>query len=136
MATADLDFAAGSLPDLGPSATDELLAYSVAAGEGARSIEFVVPDAYCAACIVSIETALEQLPQVSAARVNLSKRRVRVTFDPALGSPLALAAAITASGYRNHPLDPAANNARDVALGELVRSLAVAGFAAANIMLF
>ena len=136
MVNADLVLGRSEFAPDNASASDELLAYSVPAAGGARSIEFVVPDVYCAACIVSIETALEKLPQVISARVNLSKRRVRIGFRPEVGSPIELAAAIAASGYRNHPLDPAANSARDVALGELVRSLAVAGFAAANIMLF
>ena len=136
MVAADLGLGRSDFAPDDASASDELLAYSVPAADGARTIEFVVPDVYCAACIVSIETALEKLPQVTSARVNLSKRRVRIGFRPGIGSPMELAAAITASGYRNHPLDPAANSARDVALAELVRSLAVAGFAAANIMLF
>ncbi len=136
MASAEL-----SLGEAEPSAgrdpsSSELFAHSVPTKAGARVIEFVVPDAYCAACIVAIESSLEKLPQVLSARVNLSKRRVRIVFTPGIGSPLELAAAITASGYRNHPLDPTANTVRDAALGELVRAMAVAGFAAANIMLF
>ena len=112
------------------------MAFSTPTGEGLRTIEFVVPDVYCAACISTIESALTVLPQVSAARVNLSKRRVKVTFFPERGRLSEVEAAIRASGYRCHVLDPSADRGSDPALAELVRAMAVAGFAAMNIMLF
>jgi Cu2+-exporting ATPase len=113
-----------------------LLALSRPLGDGRRQLEFAVPDAHCAGCIRSIETALAALPQVSAARVNLTARRVRVAFDPARGSPAELAPAIRQSGYHTYVLDPAEETGGDPVLGELMRALGVAGFAAGNIMLF
>jgi Cu2+-exporting ATPase len=105
-------------------------------GDGTRQIEFAVPDAHCAACIRSIETGLAALPNVVRARVNLSRRRVRVVFDPVRVGPANIAPAIVAAGYATHVIDPAAEDAGDPVLAELVRALAVAGFAAGNIMLF
>lgn len=113
-----------------------LAALSRPAGEATRLLEYAVPDAHCAACIESIESGLCKLPQVTAARVNLSDRRVRITYDPATGSPADFGPAIAASGYRNFVLDPEVDNRKDQVLTELVRALAVAGFAAGNIMLF
>jgi P-type Cu2+ transporter len=113
-----------------------LLTLSRRLSDGTRQLEFAIPDAHCAACIRSIETALEALPQVEMARVNLSKRRVRVVFDPARGAPSELAPAIGASGYHTYALDPAEDKDGDPVLRELVKALAVAGFAAGNIMLF
>ncbi len=104
--------------------------------DGARQLEFAVPDAHCAACIRSIETELAALPQVANARVNLSRRRVRVVFDPAQGPVTELSTAIRRSGYHNYVLDQADDQSGDPVLRELVRALAVAGFAAGNIMLF
>jgi Cu2+-exporting ATPase len=115
---------------------DALLALSQRLGDGSRQLEYAVPDAHCASCIRSIETALAALPQVTNARVNLSKRRVRVVFDPVRGAPSDLAPAIRASGYHTYLVDPVANEEGDPVLRELVRALAVAGFAAGNIMLF
>ncbi len=115
---------------------DGLFALSRAAGPDARQIEFAVPDAYCVTCINAIEGALARLPQVKSARVNLSQRWVRVVFSPADGAVTDLPRAIRASGYRTHALDPVADNRQDQALGELIRAMAVAGFAAGNIMLF
>ena len=113
-----------------------LLALSRKLGDGGRQLEFAVPDAHCAACIRSIETGLTSLTGVSGARVNLTKRRVRVTFDPERIAASALAPAILASGYHTFVLDPAQDRGGDPVLAELVKALAVAGFAAGNIMLF
>ena len=115
---------------------EALLTLSRKLGDGTRQLEFAVPDAHCASCIRSIETGLDALPQVKSARVNLSKRRVRVVFDPELGPPKALAPAIRASGYHTYVLDPSVDEDGDPGLRELVKALAVAGFAAGNIMLF
>ncbi|MEO7220911.1 MAG: heavy metal translocating P-type ATPase [Devosia sp.] len=113
-----------------------LLSLSRTLGDGTRQIEFAVPDAHCAACIRSIETAVAALPNVVRARVNLSRRRVRIVFDPALAGASNIAPAIVAAGYHTHVLDPTADDAGDPVLAELVRAVAVAGFAAGNIMLF
>jgi P-type Cu2+ transporter len=113
-----------------------LLTLSRRLGDGTRQLEFAVPDAHCAACIRSIENALDALPAVTSARVNLSKRRVRVVFDPERGAPSDLSPAIRQSGYHNYVLDPSNDGDSDPGLRELVRALAVAGFAAGNIMLF
>jgi Cu2+-exporting ATPase len=113
-----------------------LLALSRRLGDGTYQLEFAVPDAHCAACIRSIESGLSALPQVVSARVNLSRRRVRIVFDPDRGEASGLSPVIRASGYHNYVLDPSDESDRDPVLAELVKALAVAGFAAGNIMLF
>ena len=115
---------------------EALLALSRPLGDGARQLEFAVPDAHCAACIRSIENGLTALPMVDTARVNLTKRRVRVAFDPRKGDAAELAPAIRASGYHTYVLDPSQESDGDPVLRELVKALGVAGFAAGNIMLF
>jgi len=105
-------------------------------GDGTAQLEFSVPDAHCAACIRTIESALTALPMVTNARVNLSRRRVRVIYDPARGKPSSLAPTIKAAGYHTFALDPSQESDGDPALAELIRALGVAGFAAGNIMLF
>ena len=126
------------LAQAGGIETDDaaLLTLSRKLGDGTRQLEFAVPDAHCAACIRTIETGLEALPQVKSARVNLSKRRVRVVFDSEVGHPAELTPAIRNAGYHNYVLDPSADEDGDPGLRELVKALAVAGFAAGNIMLF
>jgi Cu2+-exporting ATPase len=113
---------------------EALLALSRPLSDGSRQLEFAVPDAHCGACIRTIETALSCLPMVIAARVNLTRRRVRITFD-ASGNAAELAPAIRGSGYHTYVLDPGQEISGDPVLRELVKALAVAGFAAGNIML-
>ncbi len=120
-----------------PESDDEtLLAVSIELEDGTRQLELAVPDVNCAACIATIERGLKKLPMINEARVNVSSRRVRVNFTPAKGRPSDIVKAIIKSGYRTFLLDPDADNRNDKTLSELIRALAVAGFAAGNIMLF
>lgn len=119
-----------------PENDDEtLLAASQELKDGSRQLELAVPDIHCAACIATIEKALDKLDMVDNARVNFSTKRVRIAFTPGKGHPTDLTKAIASKGYRSFLLDPDANG-KDAALSGLVRALAVSGFAAANIMLF
>ena len=136
MATDAIDGADVTASDEAQEAADTLMALSGPEDGDCRSLQFAVPDAYCATCITTIETALTALPQVKSARVNLTTRRVGVKFQPGIGSVLDLPRTIRQSGYRTHVLDPDADTGKDPALAELIRAMAVAGFAAANIMLF
>jgi Cu2+-exporting ATPase len=104
-------------------------------GDGTAQLEFAVPDAHCAACIRTIETALANLPDVKSARVNLTRRLVRIVYNPA-GRPSQFASTIKAAGYHTFALDPSEESEGDPVLAELIRALGVAGFAAGNIMLF
>ena len=96
--------------------------------------QFVVPSLHCAGCIAKIENGLACIDGIASARVNMSAKRVTVRHDPAMEPP-ALKAAIVALGFDAEPLaDPGV----DLAAAEgraLLRALAVAGFAAMNIML-
>jgi Cu2+-exporting ATPase len=93
----------------------------------------VVPAMHCAGCMGKVERALTALPGVSAARVNLTARQVRVDHDPALREP-ALIGALTAAGFASQPRreDLAAPPS---AVKPLLAPLAVAGFACMNVML-
>ena len=96
-----------------------------------------MPDMHCAGCIASIERALAKKPGVAAARANLTSHRVGVDFDPHASSPDAILDAIEGLGYSARPFDAAtlANADKDETGAALLRSMAVAGFAAANVML-
>jgi Cu2+-exporting ATPase len=111
----------------------DVISSSRVVGDGLRQIELSVPSIRCGGCIRRIEGALASLPGVAAARVNLSTRRVSVRWRTE-SSPPPVIATLRALGYDAHPHERAAVD-NDETLGSLVRALAVAGFATANIML-
>lgn len=124
-----------AMSDEAGGAGERLADFVTPGPDGMREICFAVPDAYCAACIQSIEAGLTGLPGVTGARVNLTRRRVTIRHDAALDLD-AVGPAIARCGYRNFVVDPAELDGRDPMMAELVRALAVSGFAAGNIMLF
>jgi Cu2+-exporting ATPase len=119
------------LHDADPSA-DEILLASKIVGDGMRRSDLSVPDMHCGACLHKIETALGRLDGVSEARANLSARRVSVLWRGEVPPPMI--PALDKIGYGAHLFD-AADDRADPVLSNLLRSLAVAGFAASNIML-
>ena len=98
---------------------------------GLLQTDLSVPGMHCGACMEKIEAALGELPGVEAARVNLSTRRVSVRWR---GEPPPLVETLESIGYDGQLSEPDAGD-RDGTLSELVWALAVAGFAAMNIML-
>ena len=106
---------------------------SRAAGDGLRQIDLSVPAIHCGGCIHRIETALSELAGVEHARVNLSTKRVAVRWRDG-DRPPPFVETLVALGYQPHLLDMSAEE-KDEAFSELLRALAVAGFATGNIML-
>ncbi len=106
-------------------------------GPGIKRIELLVPGAGRAALMPEIEAELAALPGVVAARVNLTGRRVAVTWREGEAEPQHLIDRLAAMGYAARPFDPRETgllkDGRDGS--RLLRALAVAGFAAGNIML-
>ena len=112
---------------------DELLLASRPAKGGLLRTELSVPDVHCGACIRRVEKALTALPGVASARVNLSTRRVAVEWHGEQ-SPPALRHTLDRLGYPANYCDDVPEE-KDREFGRLIRALAVAGFAASNIML-
>jgi len=105
-------------------------------------VDFLVPDMHCAACLARVERAVAAVEGVKSARANLTSHRLGA--DIALGADLpesvvaeGIVAALEDAGYSARPFDVAAFDAaaRDDTGKELAKAMAVAGFAAANIML-
>ena len=100
-----------------------------------RSTTLVMENMHCGGCMRKVETALLAVPGVTAARANLSTGRVSVALGaqaPITTEPLI--EALRAAGYTGREL-PQDDPAADPSDRNLMRRLAVAGFAAANIML-
>ena len=105
------------------------------AGESVR-LDLIVPGIHCAGCIAKIENAVGAIRGVETARVNLSTRRLSVAMDGA-NEPEEIIHTVEALGYDCRRYDPHAAGAQqeDRRGRELLRALAVAGFAAGNVML-
>jgi Cu2+-exporting ATPase len=104
--------------------------------DGTESLHLMVEDAHCAACIRRIEDGLRRRDGVVEARLNLTTRRLVVRWRKGAAGASELVDAIAALGYRAVPFDPRLLASRDDAESKLLlRCLAVAGFAAANVML-
>ena len=104
--------------------------------DGGASLNLLVENLHCAACIGKIERTLHAFPGVSAARVNMSTRRLHVAWHEGEADPSELMRAVQALGYPVTPFDPnelAGSESREDK--RLLSAMAVAGFAAANVML-
>lgn len=113
-------------------ADEEMLLASRIVDDGIRQSDLSVPSIHCGACIHKIETALGALPGIEQARVNLSTKRVAVRWRTGEHPP-PLIQTLDKIGYPAHLHDVDAET-KDETLTELIRALAVSGFAASNIM--
>ena len=101
------------------------------AGSALVTTRLAVPGMRCAGCIAKIETGLPGVAGILEARANISARVVTVRHAPGTTLP-DLKAALAAQGF---DADALVNAERTDATAPLLRALAVAGFAAMNVML-
>lgn len=111
----------------------EIRLISRALGDGVTQTEISVPAIHCGACMHTIEATLAHVPGVVAARVNLSARRVSLQWQDA-GTVHKALECLRTLGYEGHLFEPEAARG-DLELKRLIKALAVAGFAATNIMM-
>ncbi len=99
-------------------------------------ILLALPRIHCHGCIRNAESALMDRPDVAEARVNLTLKRAYVTPQSTV-HPSALIETLGVAGIEAHELDPGAIavTETDKAGRDLLMRLAVAGFAAMNVML-
>ncbi len=110
--------------------------HAQAAADGTQSLHLMVDGLQCAACVWLIETALGRQAGVIRARLNMTTRRLTVRWDPAATDANAVAGTVSRLGYRAVPFDPGRlGGAQLKAEKELLRAMAVAGFAMGNVML-
>ncbi len=103
---------------------------------GHAHITLAVEGVGCAGCIRKIEDGLHKLPGIVDARLNFTQRRLAVEWRYGENSPEQIVAALEQIGYRAHPFAPERVAAEDkLETKRLLKCLAVAGFAAMNVML-
>ena len=114
----------------------DLSLYAKPAGDGTLGMELAVDGIACGACIGRIEHAVKRLPGVTEARLNFTNRRLHVAWTDGAVKPAQILQALEDSGYHGHPFVPLRAEQEEAAEARrLTRCLAVAGFAAMNIML-
>lgn len=120
-------------PQAGPATSDsEMVLASQSLGGGKFRTNLSVPGMHCGGCMNKVEKALSSLPEVRLARVNLSTRRATVEWEG--NKAPALMETLSRIGFEaNFVGDPGQRS--DPEYRRLVRAMAVAGFAAANIMM-
>jgi Cu2+-exporting ATPase len=103
---------------------------------GICHLDMMIDGLHCAACVWLIETLLQRQDSVTHARVNMTTRRLHLEWRGTSEDISQIIAPVLQMGYRLIPYDPAAlERATDRSNRELLRCLAVAGFAAGNVML-
>ena len=107
-----------------------------AAPSGEREADFAVQGITCAACIGVVERAVAALPGAPSARLNYATRRLRVSWDGDVFEPARVAETLKPLGYDVRPFEMGELERADAEqMQYLLRCLAVAGFAAMNVML-
>lgn len=102
-----------------------------------ETLELLVPDVHCGGCVRKIEGALGDMSGVDSARVNLSTKKLHVSWRPGQLAPEDVVRKLETLGFDPTPFVPEA--ASNTAAGEerrLVICLGVAAFASMNVMLF
>jgi len=103
---------------------------------GETTLHLMIDGLHCAACVWLIESVLARVPGVLDGRVNMTTRRLMLRWRGTAELAPRFAHKVAALGYRLVPFDPTLATATgDTRERELLRALAVAGFAAANVML-
>ena len=76
-----------------------MLATTSAFAAATKTATLDVTNMQCAACPITVRKALEKVPGVDSAKVDLKTKRAVVSFDPAKATPEALTKATADAGF-------------------------------------
>ncbi len=103
---------------------------------GISTLHLMVENVHCAGCISKIERNLKATPGVLNARVNMSTRRLKIDWRDGAADGRLLMRQVSDLGYPAAPFNPAQVISGSAKEGRaLLIAMAVAGFAAGNVML-
>ena len=104
--------------------------------DGAASMELVVDGVHCGGCIGRIEKSLKAVEGISDVRLNFTSRRLTLVWSDPAFDPGEAIRLLERMGYHANPFKLQAGEDQEAVQSKfLLRCLAVAGFAAMNIML-
>jgi len=104
--------------------------------DGTAHMALAIEGIGCAGCIRKIEGGLTKLPGIVDARVNFTQRRLAVGWHDDAIDAARIVSELERIGYRAHPFAPERAEANETQHAKwLLKCLAVAGFAAMNVML-
>jgi len=110
--------------------------YVMVDSQGQATLHLMVDGLTCAACVWLIEAALARESGIREARVNMSTRRLTIRWQGPAQDAARYVGLVTQLGFRLAPFDPARlQSAASTVERELLRAMAVAGFAMGNVML-
>jgi Cu2+-exporting ATPase len=119
-----------------PADGTALARFVAADGDGTCTLQLMIDGLQCGACVWLIESVLAEAPDLIEGRVNMTTRRLRLKWRGGAERAAELVGRIERLGYRLVPFDAAAlKSASAETQHRLLRALAVAGFAAGNLML-
>jgi len=103
---------------------------------GIARMDLAVEGIHCAACMAKIEADLARVPNLTRARVNLTNRRLALEWKDGSLDPARVIDRLAELGFKAYPFGPQRAEAQEEQEARfLLRCLAVAAFAAMNIML-
>jgi P-type Cu2+ transporter len=103
---------------------------------GVSHLDLAVEGVGCASCIRRIEGSLKRMPGILDARLNFTNRRLAVDWQDGVLEAGDVISALDRIGYRAYPFAPERAGTEEARYARwLMKCLAVAGFAAMNIML-
>jgi len=111
------------------------LATQQAPAAAPETLVLAVDGMHCGACLRSVERAALRVPGVESARASLAAKRLSVTYDPKQAGEVDVIAALDRIGFSTAPIEAMQQDRGDARQKYLLRRVAVAGFAAMNIML-
>jgi Cu2+-exporting ATPase len=94
-----------------------------------------IENMHCGGCLRSVERAALKVGGVETARASLAAKRVSIVYDPTRAGAGDFVAALKGAGFAAAPIEVADQSRNDARQNYLLRRMAVAGFAAMNIML-
>lgn len=104
---------------------------------GMHALNILVEGMHCPSCVAIIESAMKKQPEIADARLNLTTKRLKVTWKGAAQLSHKWLDTLNGMGYRAVPFDPETSETMEAREEKfLLRCLAVAGFASGNLMLF